>query len=58
MSLMTRTAPRSARAAAPRSWPRYTAISLHRLAGATSIAAALRHHAANAQRPITLLLTS
>jgi predicted transposase YbfD/YdcC len=37
---------------------RNTAISLHRLAGATSIAAALRHHAANAQRPITLLLTS
>jgi predicted transposase YbfD/YdcC len=37
---------------------RNTAISLHRLSGATSIAAALRHHAASAQRPITLLLTS
>jgi predicted transposase YbfD/YdcC len=37
---------------------RNTAISLHRLSGATSIAAALRHHAARTQRPITLLLTS
>jgi len=37
---------------------RNTAISLHHLAGATSIAAALRHHAAHTQRPITLLLTS
>lgn len=37
---------------------RNTAISLHRLSGATSIAAALRHHAARTQRPVTLLLTS
>ena len=37
---------------------RNTAISLLRLAGATNIAAGLRHHAARTQRPITLLLTS
>ncbi|MFN0281350.1 MAG: ISAs1 family transposase [Kineosporiaceae bacterium] len=37
---------------------RNTAISLHRLAGATNIAASLRHHARQAQRPINLLLTS
>ena len=37
---------------------RNTAISLLRLSGATSIAAALRHHAARTQRPIALLLTS
>jgi hypothetical protein len=30
-------------------------ISLHRLAGATNIAAALRHHAWNPHRPLTLL---
>ena len=30
-------------------------ISLHRLAGATNIAAALRHHAHNAIRPLQLL---
>jgi hypothetical protein len=37
---------------------RNIAISLHRRAVATSIATALRHHAANPQRPITLLLNS
>ncbi len=37
---------------------RNTAISLHRLAGHTSIAAAIRHHAAKPDRPITLVLTS
>jgi len=37
---------------------RNTAISLLRLSGATNIAAALRHHATHAERPITLLLTS
>jgi predicted transposase YbfD/YdcC len=37
---------------------RNTAISLHRLAGATNIAAALRHHARQPDRPINLLLTS
>jgi predicted transposase YbfD/YdcC len=37
---------------------RNTAISLLRLAGATNIAASLRHHAANAERPINLVLTS
>jgi predicted transposase YbfD/YdcC len=37
---------------------RSTAISLLRLAGWTNIAAALRHHAANATRPVNLLLTS
>jgi predicted transposase YbfD/YdcC len=37
---------------------RNTAISLHRLTGATNIAASLRHHAAAADRPINLLLTS
>lgn len=37
---------------------RNTAISLLRLSGAPSIAAALRHHAARTERPITLLLTS
>jgi predicted transposase YbfD/YdcC len=37
---------------------RNTAISLLRLAGATNIAAATRHHAANAERPINLVLTS
>jgi len=31
-------------------------ISLHRLAGATNIAAALRHHARNAARPLRLLM--
>jgi len=36
---------------------RNTAISLLRLAGQTSIAAALRHHSRNPRRPITLLLT-
>ena len=30
-------------------------ISLHRLAGATNIAKALRHHSRNAHRPINLL---
>ena len=34
---------------------RNLAISLHRLAGATNIAAALRHHARNATRPLDLL---
>jgi predicted transposase YbfD/YdcC len=37
---------------------RNTAISLHRLAGATNIAEALRHHARQPDRPINLLLTS
>jgi predicted transposase YbfD/YdcC len=37
---------------------RNLAISLHRLAGATNIAKALRHHARDAKRPLTLLLTS
>ena len=37
---------------------RNIAISLLRLSGATSIAAALRHHAAHTERPIALLLTS
>lgn len=37
---------------------RNTAISLLRLSGATSIAAALRHHAARPERPVALLLTS
>lgn len=31
-------------------------ISLHRLAGATNIATALRHHARNATRPLQLLM--
>jgi predicted transposase YbfD/YdcC len=35
---------------------RNLAISLHRLAGATNIAAALRHHARNATRPLHLLM--
>jgi len=34
---------------------RNLAISLHRLAGATNIAAALRHHARDARRPLQLL---
>jgi predicted transposase YbfD/YdcC len=34
---------------------RNLAISLHRLAGATNLAAALRHHGRNAQRPLQLL---
>jgi predicted transposase YbfD/YdcC len=37
---------------------RNTAISLLRLAGATNIAAGLRHHATSTERPITLVLTS
>ena len=37
---------------------RNTAISLHRLTGATNIAASLQHHAAQTERPITLLLAS
>jgi predicted transposase YbfD/YdcC len=37
---------------------RNTAISLLRLAGATNIAAALRHHARQPDRPLDLLLTS
>ncbi len=37
---------------------RNTAISLLRLAGATNIAAALRHHARHPDRPINLVLTS
>jgi predicted transposase YbfD/YdcC len=37
---------------------RNTAISLLRLAGATNIAASLRHHARDPDRPINLLLTS
>lgn len=37
---------------------RNTAISLLRLNGATNIAAAQRHHAANPARPINLVLTS
>ena len=35
---------------------RNLAISLHRLAGATNIAAALRHHARNATRPLQLVM--
>jgi predicted transposase YbfD/YdcC len=35
---------------------RNLAISLHRLAGATNIAAALRHHARNASRPLQLVM--
>jgi predicted transposase YbfD/YdcC len=35
---------------------RNLAISLHRLAGATNIAAALRHHGRNATRPLQLLM--
>ena len=31
-------------------------ISLHRLVGATNIAAALRHHARDARRPLQLLM--
>src|SRR5207247_10617441 len=37
---------------------RNTAISLLRLAGWTNIAAALRHHARDATRPVNLLLAS
>ncbi|MDN5798327.1 MAG: ISAs1 family transposase [Intrasporangium sp.] len=37
---------------------RNVAISLHRLAGQTCIAAALRHHARDSRRPITLLTTA
>ena len=37
---------------------RNLAISLLRLAGATNIAKALRHHARDTKRPLTLLLTS
>jgi predicted transposase YbfD/YdcC len=37
---------------------RNTAISLHRLTGATNIAASLRHHATRTERPITLLLAA
>jgi predicted transposase YbfD/YdcC len=37
---------------------RNTAISLHRLAGATNIAEALRHHARQPDRAINLVLTS
>jgi len=36
---------------------RNTAICLLRLTGWTNIAAALRHHARDPQRPINLLLT-
>jgi len=36
---------------------RSTAISVLRLAGETSIAAATRHHARNPHRPVELLLT-
>jgi hypothetical protein len=35
---------------------RNLAICLHRLAGATNIAAALRHHSRNAVRPLRLLM--
>lgn len=37
---------------------RNLAISLHRLAGATNIAKALRHHGRNALRPLRLLMIS
>ena len=37
---------------------RNLAISLHRLAGATNIAAALRHHSRKATRPAQLLMIS
>lgn len=37
---------------------RNTAITLLRLNGHTNIAAALRHHARDTDRPITLLLTA
>ena len=37
---------------------RNLAINLHRLAGATNIAKALRHHARDTKYPLTLLLTS
>lgn len=37
---------------------RNTAISLHRLAGVTNIAAALRHHASPPEDALKLLLTS
>ena len=35
---------------------RNLAISLHRLAGATNIAKALRHHSRDARRPLQLLM--
>ena len=37
---------------------RNLAINLHRLAGATNIAKALRHHARDPKLPLLLLLTS
>jgi predicted transposase YbfD/YdcC len=37
---------------------RNLAITLHRLAGVTNIAKALRHHARNVKHPLTLLLSS
>jgi hypothetical protein len=37
---------------------RNLAISLHRLAGATNIAKALRHHARDALRPLQLIKIS
>jgi hypothetical protein len=50
---VTRTSPPSS--ATPMAALRNLAISLHRLAGATNIAKALRHHNRNALRPLQLL---
>ena len=50
-----RTPPRSAPAAARRSWPPYLAITLFRQAGHANIAAACRHHARSAIRPLAIL---
>jgi hypothetical protein len=50
------TAPRSAPATAPASWPAYLAITVLRLTGQTSIAAALRYHARRPGRPLQTIM--
>jgi hypothetical protein len=51
-----RTARRSAPPAVPGLWPAYLVITILRLAGATSIAAALRYHARRPSRPLRTIM--
>ena len=52
----TKTAPRSAPRPARASWPAYLAITILRLSGAASIAAALRYHARQPRRPLRTIM--
>jgi hypothetical protein len=54
-SATAKTAPRSAPAADPRSWPPYLIIGILKMTGHANIAAACRHHARDAARTVATL---